>query len=1109
MNPRISNNMSVNNFAEVPSELERNTYIPALYQNGVDCYESKGKKTSRIIKSVTSIFNSVLLAAGVAIGGFFGFKWLKGSNLSFMSKPLEKHDFKNVTLKSEDIAGNEEQKKELKSIIDDCKSKKNADGTPKGCGVLLQGPPRCGKTLSANVYAKESGLTTFSCKTSSIISTVKGQTEKNVDKMFDQLRKQVKKDGKPVILIMDEIDSFLMKRDNATNEERAMVNAFLRNCDDLEKQGIIILGSTNYGDKCDTAAIGSGRFNKKISFDLPKAEDIEKMLKAKCKEENENDIAKISKFMAEHHMNWADAQNIIKEYLDENDKIKYKEAMIYLIEKCQGNSTVQISSLIQENPPGAETLAWDDIYGLNEQKEKLLAWAEDPKKSSGYLLSGEPGCGKTTLPYALGKEKDCPVYTLRIGENGVTVDNLKSIIEDIKLEGLKRQLKEEKPLILFLDEAETMCGNRKGADLMHSISNSYEKTGTAIEAIQNLQESGVLCIAATNTPECVDAAMKRAGGRLSEMTIGMPTESDVKSFIEAKYEKLKEKAGEIAGIFGNKNSKLSFANIKGILDEFVKMDELENNYEEWSGKLKNVISEKVKSMNAKPLESGLTQIGKSLEEIKEAIKSLKEEGVSAQIAALKPYLAKLKKLDNLDNLANLDNLKKLNELEKLAELKQLKELKEAIEKLKEEGIAAQLKSIDQHIGEHLTHLDKLDSLDSITSSLDAMRKALGDVKEDAAGGEKHTLLNMIETLCARLEGLQNLNKIEGLVKDINTNTAQNGELIKSVNTIVSALGITMENINQIADNTNSLMADYNELAKSVAEALKGVKDAVGDSAKANASLTAAIASLTDTQSQIQTLLGKIEDKLPEKKEGGDSTSTDALNGIYMQLESLACSIRVMQREPIKQNVLQGLTNHLNQTPLKLPPSEILTHNSTEQSTLIDLFCAPFYNCNNDNIYVSMLTCLLSACLQTAYPFWNKNFEYQKKPNSDFTLKDFYSENDTLSKIQQKINKNTDIKELNSLLKNIDKNAFIILLNNFDWSCVSKKQDEKDVFIKKDSITIINNGLINKKASITYKDNMVTINEAAIPIIKKAFTALINIVFEAWELKAIKGNYNRL
>lgn len=929
MNPRISNNMSVNNFAEVPSELERNTYIPALYQNGVDCYESKGKKTSRIIKSVTSIFNSVLLAAGVAIGGFFGFKWLKGSNLSFMSKPLEKHDFKNVTLKSEDIAGNEEQKKELKSIIDDCKSKKNADGTPKGCGVLLQGPPRCGKTLSANVYAKESGLTTFSCKTSSIISTVKGQTEKNVDKMFDQLRKQVKKDGKPVILIMDEIDSFLMKRDNATNEERAMVNAFLRNCDDLEKQGIIILGSTNYGDKCDTAAIGSGRFNKKISFDLPKAEDIEKMLKAKCNGENENDIAKISKFMAEHHMNWADAQNIIKEYLDKNDKIKYKEAMIYLIEKCQGNSTVQISSLIQENPPGAETLAWDDIYGLNEQKEKLLAWAEDPKKSSGYLLSGEPGCGKTTLPYALGKEKDCPVYTLRIGENGVTVDNLKSIIEDIKLEGLKRQLKEEKPLILFLDEAETMCGNRKGADLMHSISNSYEKTGTAIEAIQNLQESGVLCIAATNTPECVDAAMKRAGGRLNEMKIGMPTKDDVVKFINAKYEKLKDKASDIASVFGQTNSKLSFANIKGILDEFVKMDELENNYEEWSGKLKNVISEKAKSMNAKPLESGLTQIGKALEEIQKAIKELKDEGVSAQLAEFKPYLENLAKLRNLDNLANLDNLKKLNELEQLAKLNNLKELKEAIEKLKEEGIAAQLKSIDQHIGEHLTHLDKLDSLDSITSSLDAMRKALGDVKEDAAGGEKHTLLNMIETLCARLEGLQNLQRIDELVESINTNTKQNGQLVQSFNNALSALQATIDNINQIAENNNDLMSRYNELTVSVAEALQQVKNAVENSAKANASLTAAIGSLTDTQGEIQKLLGEIKDKLPERKEG-ESGETDPIQTMADNLSSLNETIQTLIPVVRIQNI-KNMTDEVVKTLF-----ENLANNSYDGNITTDL-----------------------------------------------------------------------------------------------------------------------------------------------------------------------------
>lgn len=463
----------------------------------------------------------------------------------------------------------------------------------------------------------------------------------------------------------------------------------------------------------------------------------------------------------------------------------------------------------------------------------------------------------------------------------------------------------------------------------------------------------MLCIAATNTPECVDAAMKRAGGRLNEMEIGMPTKDDVAKFIEVKYEKLKGKAGEIAGIFGNKNSKLSFANIKGILDEFVKTYGT-GNYEKWSKELKQAINKKAKSMNVKPLESGLTQIGKALEEIQKAIKELKDEGVSAQLAEFKPYLENLAKLRNLDNLANLDNLKKLEQLKELAELKQLKELKEAIEKLKEEGIAAQLKSIDQHIGEHLTHLNKLDSLDSIKSSLDAMRKALGDAKDDAAGGEKHTLLNMIETLCAKLKGLQNLQRIDELVESINTNTAQNGELIKSVNTIVSALGITMENINQIADNTNSLMADYNELAKSVAEALKGVKDAVGDSAKANASLTAAIGSLTDTQSQIQTLLGKIEDKLPEKKEGegGETdpiqTMADNLTSLKETIETLISVVRIQNIRCMAEEVVEEFFK-LKQTEKQVEITQLSSILTRKYNLSLDKSKIQKFFSINDNI----------------------------------------------------------------------------------------------------------------------------------------------------------------
>lgn len=1040
MNPRISNSMSVNQLANVPSDMQ--TYIPAMYQNGADCYESKGKKTSRIIKSVTSIFNSVLLTAGVAIGGFFGFKWLKSSNLSFMSKPLQKYDFKDIAnTTSENIAGNDKQKEQLKQIIEDCKKNKNEDGTIKGCGVLLQGPPRCGKTMSAKVFAKESGLTTFTCKTSSIISTVRGQTEKNVDKMFDQLRKQVKKDGKPVILIMDEIDSFLMKRDNATNEERAMVNAFLRNCDELKKQGIIILGSTNYGDKCDKAATGSGRFDQSISFALPNEEDLATMLnkgtkigKEHTSKDTEKNILTIASFMAEHHMNWADAQNVLNQFVDESGNIKFKEAMSYLIDTCKGNSTVQISSLIQKNPPGTEALAWKDIYGLDKQKETLSEWANEPKTSSGYLLSGEPGCGKTTLPYALGKEIGSPVYTLRIGENGVTVDNVKSVIEDIKLEGLKRQINGEKPLILFLDEAETMFPNRKGADLMPNVSNSYEKTGTAIDAIQNLRESGILCIAATNAPECVDGAMKREG-RLNEMKIEMPAKNDVAQFIKDKYETLQDRVDEIAGIFGHTNSKLSFANIKGILDEFVKTYDSSANYNQWREELQKSVDEKVKTMNATPLESGLTQIGKSLNDIKKAIEALKDDGVSAQLAELTPYLK------------NLDNL------------------------------------------------NKLDCLEGMQEALKGLRDAIGVPGSDD-NGAKHNLLNLVESLCVRLEGLKNLNQIEELAKAIKANTAQNGELIKSVNTIVDALKTTMDNINQIVENNTDLMKSYKELTEGVASSLNAVSGALDGN-------TNAIRTLNETQDKLKGLLEKIK----ELKGGG--ASDKILENIKEELARFGTNFSNFLNLYKKEKLLKAFDAAVSVTNVKS-----FGIKKQKQDTGIDLFCAPYYQNSTNNLgcYCSFLTDIIKTGSYYMYPHGTCIFEADFPNSSPLSFQDFLSKNKSLETIQTNIDENLFIRKLNEHLKKLKTpadakiSAFEILVNNFNWeSLISNNID--DAFDKNSkNVTVIDDK--NSIPTINYNnDNIsVDINRAAIPVIQDAFNAILDIVIDAWKHKMIGGNY---
>lgn len=748
MTPNIPSSFNKPYTSLYTNDSNSSNYIPAMHQSNIDSYESKNKKTCRVLKTITSVFNSVLLTAGLCTAGFFGFKWLKSSNLSFMSNPLEQVRFSNDLIESSEIKGNEEQKNKLKNIIENCKKEKNKDGTPKGCGVLLQGPPRCGKTLSANVYAKESGLTTFSCKTSSIISTVKGQTEKNIDKMFEQLRNQVKKKGQPVILIMDEIDSFLMSRDNATNEERAMVNAFLRNCDNLEKQGIIILGSTNYGDKCDTAAIGSGRFNEKISFDLPKKEEIEEMLIGKKIEETtsdsyEQEIRDIAQFMFSNNMNWADAQNIKKECLSESDKgkIDTQKALSYLIDKCKGQSPIQISTLKADTAPGVnKVLGWDEIYGLDNVKKEFDDWFDEEapaKREAGFLLAGPGGCGKTTLPYALAQKRKTDVYTLRIGDKGVTVDNIKAIIDELKLEGLARQKEGKPPIILFIDEADAMIPNRKGVDLMANVSNSTERTTTLLHAMQNLSNYGICCIAATNNPENIDAAMKRDSGRFKQIDIDMPDKEAVIKYIKAKFEDLLSNAEEIANKFmqGNK-SQLSFANIDGVLKEW-KQDVLKGKFNvehDELSKLDTIIQRKKKQMDAKPLESGLTQIGQSLNEIKEAIQALKDEGTSKKLEKLIGFINK--NIEQNGEVVNGFNTA-------------LKELQAAMEHI------ANIAESNKDLGNKYSELTE-----SVASALEGIKKPLDNLGTlpttiEALTGAINSLTAKEQELKALLETLKN------------------------------------------------------------------------------------------------------------------------------------------------------------------------------------------------------------------------------------------------------------------------------------------------------------------------------------------------------------------
>lgn len=134
-----------------------------------------------------------------------------------------------------------------------------------GGGVLLYGPPGCGKTMFAKAVACEVDATFFHVKSSDIVSKWVGESEHNINLLFQTAIKCDK-----AVIFIDEVDALFAKRgDDPYNDKR--VNEFLQQMDGFssENEKILIIGATNRPWDIDVAALRSGRFSKKIFIPLP------------------------------------------------------------------------------------------------------------------------------------------------------------------------------------------------------------------------------------------------------------------------------------------------------------------------------------------------------------------------------------------------------------------------------------------------------------------------------------------------------------------------------------------------------------------------------------------------------------------------------------------------------------------------------------------------------------------------------------------------------------------------------------------------------------------------------------------------------------------------
>jgi len=169
------------------------------------------------------------------------------------------------------IAGLDDLKKEMKrSVIDVLQNPEKAEryGAKLPNGMVLYGPPGCGKTFFAKHFAEEVGFNFMLATPSTLKSRYINATQENIAKMFEDAEINA-----PTIIFIDEINELLPNRDSDSHEmAKSAVNEMLAQMDRTGEKGIFIIGATNYPDMIDPAMLRSGRLEKK--FYLPPPDSI-------------------------------------------------------------------------------------------------------------------------------------------------------------------------------------------------------------------------------------------------------------------------------------------------------------------------------------------------------------------------------------------------------------------------------------------------------------------------------------------------------------------------------------------------------------------------------------------------------------------------------------------------------------------------------------------------------------------------------------------------------------------------------------------------------------------------------------------------------------------
>jgi len=396
-------------------------------------------------------------------------------------------------------------------------------------GVLLYGPPGCGKTLLAKAVANESGANFISISGPEIMSKWYGESEKRVRDIFEEAEKNA-----PSIIFIDEIDALAPKREEVTGEvERRVVSQLLTCMDGLKKRGkVIVIAATNRPNAIDPALRRTGRFDREIEIPVPDRDGRLEILKIHTRNmplDKDVDL----EWLADITYGYvgADLAGLCKEAAMSAlrrvlPEIKWKEEGELpreVLEKLVVKKEDFVNALKMVEPSAMREVLveipkvkWEDIGGLESVKQALKEMVEWPLKHpesfermgitppKGILLYGPPGCGKTLLAKAVANES---------GANFISVKGPELLSKwfgesEQRIRELFRRAKQVAPAIIFFDEIDALAP-RRGYGIHEATERIVSQLLTEMSGIEEMKN--VVVIAATNRPDLVDPALLRPG----------------------------------------------------------------------------------------------------------------------------------------------------------------------------------------------------------------------------------------------------------------------------------------------------------------------------------------------------------------------------------------------------------------------------------------------------------------------------------------------------------------------------------------------------------------------------------------------------------------------